>query len=252
MTRETVLLVDLGNTRLKWALLAQGRRTPARAVVHAQLGVALAVRPAWKGLGRPERILVGSVAGAEREAQLLALCQELWACTPDFAGAQARAGGVTSGYDSPGRLGVDRWLGLLAVHAEQRGAACVVDCGTAVTIDLIDASGLHRGGLILPGLRSMQECLLSHTRIPPFRPLPARSELGRDTLVAVSNGALLAIVGAVRETLARASRTLGGAPRLVVAGGDAATLAAALDGPVEARPDLVLEGLAILAGIEAT
>jgi type III pantothenate kinase len=252
MARGPVLLVDAGNTRVKWALLAQGVLSPARAVVHAQVGLANSVRPAWAELARPQRVLVGSVAGAERDAEVRALCRELWACEPVFAMAQARAAGVTSGYDSPGQLGVDRWLALLAVHADRRGSTCVVDCGTAVTIDLIDAAGLHRGGLILPGLQLMQECLLAGTRIPAVRPLPARPEPGRETAAAIANGALLAAAGAVRETLAHARGTLGALPRLVIAGGDAGTLAAALEGPAELRPDLVLEGLAVLAGIEAT
>jgi type III pantothenate kinase len=98
----------------------------------------------------------------------------------------------------------------------------------------------------------MQECLLAGTRIPPVRSLSARPELGRETAAAIANGALLAAAGAVRETLARARGMLGALPRLVIAGGDAAVLAAALGGAAELRPDLVLEGLAVLAGIEAT
>ena len=252
MTGPGVLLVDLGNTRLKWASLADGHLGPARAVTHQASGIAAAARSAWQELPRPERILVGSVAGPERDAELRSLCHELWGCEPSFASAQRQAAGVTSGYDSPGQLGVDRWLALLAVHADGRGATCVVDCGTAVTLDLVDGTGRHGGGLILPGLQLMQDCLLARTRIPPFRPLPACPQLGRETAAAVANGALLAVAGAVRETLGRAHATLGQLPRLVIAGGDARTLAAALDGPIELRPDLVLEGLAVLAGIEGT
>lgn len=251
-TAKTALLVDLGNTRLKWALLGREGLAPAHAAPYGPPGIAEAARVAWKGLARPDRILVGSVAGPDRDAELRAVARELWASEPDFAKAQAQAAGVTSGYDSPGQLGVDRWLALVAVHADRRGATCVVDCGTAVTIDLIDGSGLHRGGLILPGLRLMQECLLARTRIPPFPVLPAQVDLGRETAAAVANGALLAVVGAVRETLVRAARTLGRPPRLVIAGGDARALAAALEGTAELRPDLVLEGLVVIAGIEGT
>ena len=252
MTRGAALLVDLGNTRLKWAWLAQGTLGAARAVAHAGPGIAAALGPAWQELPRPEAILVGSVAGPERDAELRALCDELWGCEPRFASARTQAAGVSSGYDSPGQLGVDRWLALLAVHADQRGATCVVDCGTAVTIDVVDAAGRHRGGLILPGLQLMRACLLSRTRIPPFGAPPPRPDLGRDTAAAVANGALLAVVGAVRETLARACATLGNPLRLVIAGGDAQTLAAALLEASELRSDLVLEGLAVLAGIEGT
>jgi type III pantothenate kinase len=154
---------------------------------------------------------------------------------------------VTNGYRSPAQLGVDRWLALLAAHADGRGDACVVDCGTAVTIDLVDAAGRHHGGLILPGLRAMREYLLERTRIPPFDKAAPRAVLGRATPEAVANGALLAVVGAVRETLALAHSLFGRPPRLLVAGGDGPLFAAALGETAELRPDLVLEGLAVLA-----
>lgn len=252
MSDAPALLVDLGNTRVKWALLRDGALGPASAVVHAGVGIAAALRPSWGALPRPGRVLVGSVAGTARDDELRRLCRELWACEPELVAAVAQAAGVTSGYDSPDRLGVDRWLALLAAHADRRGAACVVDCGTAVTIDLLDAAGRHRGGLILPGLGLMRDCLLSRTRIPPVAPPQARADLGRDTGAAIANGALLAIAGAVRETLARATDPCGSIPRLVVAGGDAAALAALFGATAELRPDLVLEGLAVLAGTEET
>ena len=98
----------------------------------------------------------------------------------------------------------------------------------------------------------MRDALLARTRIPPITAPQPSLALGRDTGAAVVNGALVAVVGAVRETLARASGLGDTAVRLVVAGGDAAALAAALDEPVELRPHLVLEGLAVLAGTEET
>jgi type III pantothenate kinase len=252
VTGGPALLVDFGNTRLKWALLADGALRPAGAVTHAAGGVGATLRPAWHGLPGPERVLVGSVAGVEADADLRALCLDLWGREPLFVKATARAAGVTSGYHAPERLGVDRWLALIAVHADGRGAACVVDCGTAVTIDVIDDAGRHRGGLILPGLQLMRECLLSRTRIPPFIAPAACPELGQDTGAAVANGVLLAVVGAVRETLGRGAELCGGTTRLVVTGGDAMTFSKGLPGRVELRPDLVLEGLAVVAGIDET
>lgn len=252
MSLGTALLVDLGNSRLKWAVLADGAIGTVSAVAHAGAEIGADVPVAWERLPPPARILVSNVAGEGRSDQLGALCRRLWPCEPRFVRARARAGGVVSGYAAPEQLGVDRWLALLAAHADARGAACVVDCGTAVTIDVVDAAGRHRGGIILPGLRVMRDTLLARTRIPPCEAPDPRVALARDTGAAVANGALVAIVGAVRETLALASRHCESAVRLVVAGGDAATLAAALDVPAELRPDLVLEGLAVVAGTEET
>jgi type III pantothenate kinase len=221
-------------------------------VAHEPAGVGETLRSAWADLPAPGEILVGSVAGAERDQALRALCHDLWGCEPRFVAAQARAAGVQSGYEVPGQLGVDRWCALVAVHADGGGPACVVDCGTAVTIDLIDGVGRHQGGLILPGLSLMRECLLARTRIPPVASPPARPEPGRGTGAAIANGALLAVLGAVRETLARAATGGLGAARLVVTGGDGAAVVASWDAPAELRPDLVLEGLAVVAGTRGT
>lgn len=248
MSAPVILLVDLGNTRVKWALLADGALGPATAAAHGPSGVGETLRSAWAELPRPADVLVGSVAGAERDQSLRVLCQGLWGCEPRFVAPAARAAGVTSGYEVPEQLGVDRWLALLAVSADGRGAACVLDCGTAATIDLIDGAGRHQGGLILPGLSLMRECLLARTRIPPVAAPAARPALGRGTGAAMANGALLAVLGAVRETLARAATGGPGAIRLVVTGGDAAAVVASWDAPAELRPDLVLEGLAVVAG----
>lgn len=242
-----VLLVDLGNSRTKWALLDGAGLGSVGTAPHAADGLGPAVGAALAALSTPAAVLVGSVAGPERDAALQSLCRQLWNREPRFVASEAQAAGVTSGYASPGQLGVDRWLALLAAHADGRGDACIVDCGTAVTIDLVDATGRHHGGLILPGLRAMRDRLLDRTRIPPFAERAPSTELGRATADAVANGALLAVVGAVRETLAIARRLLGRTPRLVIAGGDGALLAAALGDAAELRPDLVLEGLAVLA-----
>jgi type III pantothenate kinase len=247
LSDEAVLLVDLGNTRLKWAVLRDGRLGQVTAVPHAADGSDAPALTAWEQLAVPLRVLVGSVAGPECDRALTAHSRRLWNLEPRFVRARAEALGVTNGYDSPEKLGVDRWLALLAAHADGRGAACVVDCGTAVTIDVLDDAGRHRGGLIVPGLQLMGECLRTRTRIPPFAMPAARPELGRETGAAIANGALLAVVGAVRETRILAQRILGGTPRLVVAGGAGDAVAAALAEPSERRPDLVLEGLAALA-----
>lgn len=247
MSRPSALLVDLGNSRSKWALLDGSGLRGGGTAAHRADGLGGEIAEALAALPAPERVLVGSVAGPDQEAALRSLCRQLWNTAPRFVSSEREAAGVVSGYRSPGQLGVDRWLALLAAHADGRGDACVVDCGTAVTIDLVDAAGRHHGGLILPGLRAMRECLLQRTRIPPFGEAPPRAVLGRETGEAVANGALLAVVGAVQETLALAQSLFGRPPRLLVAGGDGPLLAGVLGEVAELRPDLVLEGLAVLA-----
>jgi len=246
LSDEAVLLVDLGNTRLKWAVLRDGRLGQVTAVPHAADGSDAPALTAWEQLAVPLRVLVGSVAGPECDRALTAHSRRLWNLEPRFVRARAEALGVTNGYDSPEKLGVDRWLALLAAHADGRGAACVVDCGTAVTIDVLDDAGRHRGGLIVPGLQLMGECLRTRTRIPPFAmPRRVRSWGARPVQPLRTARCWRSSARCGRLGSWRSGSSAGRPPGRGGGAGDA--VAAALAEPSERRPDLVLEGLAALA-----
>lgn len=243
----TVLLVDAGNSRLKWAVLARGARGPTQALAHggdwspARLSEVLADGPP------PARVLIGAVAGPAAESALARVFAERWACPVDFVRATARAAGVANGYERWEQLGVDRWLALIAAHADHAGATCIADCGTAVTVDVIDRDGRHLGGMILPGVRMMSDCVLARTCVPACALEVVGSPFGRSTAVALGAGGLNAVAGAIERTLVAAREALGLTPRLLLAGGDARDVASALCVHAEMRPDLVIEGLAVLA-----
>lgn len=243
----TVLLVDVGNTRIKWAALAAAVLGPRGAAVHDRCWAADKIGPVFDAVPRPSRALVASVAGADSEDAIARLVTERWGCAVDFVRSTRAACGVTNGYERPEQLGVDRWLALIAAHADHAGATCVADCGTAVTVDIIDAAGHHRGGVILPGIRAMGQCVLAHTRIPACSVEETGRPFGRRTGEALGAGGFSAVAGAVARSLDAARELLGTAPRLLLAGGDAARVAAGLGVPSELRPDLVIEGLAALA-----
>ena len=243
----TVLLVDAGNSRLKWAVLAGGKLGPVHAVAHQGGWSPARWSEALAGMPPPTRVLIGAVAGPEAEAALAHGCAERWACPVDFVRATAAAAGVVNGYEQPEQLGVDRWLALIAAHADHAGAACIADCGTAVTVDVIDGDGRHLGGMILPGVVAMSDCVLARTRISACAPEMAVSPFGRRTPQALGAGGLNAVAGAIERSLAAARVALGLSPRLLLAGGDAQAVAGALHATAELRPDLVIEGLAILA-----
>ncbi|MGB0515083.1 MAG: type III pantothenate kinase [Wenzhouxiangellaceae bacterium] len=146
--------------------------------------------------------------------------------------------------------GVDRWLAVQPVWSALKRGFCLVDCGSALTIDLVDDHGRHRGGWILPGLETARRGLLAVApvlrRDPPAE--PATPEPANDTAMAIENGLLLQQVGAIRLALEQAARLdgLGPATELVLTGGAAAPLQCALDS-ARLEPDLVLKGLAIAA-----
>jgi type III pantothenate kinase len=246
-----IVLVDIGNSRIKWAELAGnslGRRGSAvhRDSLEAGLGAFAAALPQTT-----RRIVAANVAG-ERVAERLRAVVAERGITLELVAVTHERLGVRCGYDDPARLGVDRWVGVLAAHARTGGAACVVSAGTAVTFDLVDAAGVHRGGLIWPGARLFAAALDRHTSDigPTAEAGQVRRGLdlfGRRTDAAVAHGAWLALAAAIDRAVSIARRELGVSPRVFVTGGDAATLLPWLETETEERADLVLEGLALLA-----
>lgn len=261
------LLVDIGNSRIKWVLgSAAGFIARGVAPHDAAPGPGALLDPAY----RPTEIRVANVAGRESGAGVVATLHRHYGIAPVLALSAASGAGVRSGYRDPGQLGVDRWLAVCAAFHRYRSALCVVDAGTATTIDNINAAGEHLGGLILPGVALMRSALLGATgdlaRLSAGRgtgdALPGAADdiLGRDTAAAIDNAAWHATVCLVRDSLARLGSppAADSPPLLVLTGGAAPVLGAALArmtgtagaAPLpgvrlEYRPELVLEGLAL-------
>lgn len=250
------VLFDIGNTRIKWGFLADSGEVAAAGFrTHKQCeadnyGAIVETLP--RDLGRAVAV---NVAGRRVAADLSRALDERAGIDIDFMQSEPKACGLANGYSDPSRLGVDRWIACVgAWNRYPDEALLVVDTGTATTLDAIDSSGRHLGGLILPGLTLMGRVLDDGTRgigtdgTASDDPEP-ENLFGRDTDQAVRNGALAAICGAME----RACRVLEGidqTPRIVLTGGDARRIQRQWHYRVENRPDLVLEGLAALA--EAT
>jgi type III pantothenate kinase len=232
------LLLDIGNTRVKWAWERGGKLSGAGGVDHG--GAPEAALPDAK----PDAAWIAQVFGPEREAQIAAAVEARYGIVPQFARCRAQHLGLTVAYADPQRLGVDRWLMMLALWRELGAAFCVVGAGTALTLDGVDAQGRHLGGFIAAGLSTHLSAILGATRF-------ATSDvsdgfglgLGRDTDSCVRQGALLACAGAVDRGWAAAGAPAG----CYLAGGDATRLAPLLGAAWRQRPLLVLEGLAVLA-----
>ena len=236
-----ILEIDAGNTSLKWrwrgaaANSVRGLRQLESVIAHD---------------GRPDEVLVCNVRGEEFEAELTARFAGEWGVRPRFAKVARACGGVRVQYPNPSRLGADRWLAMLAGFRRASGSCLIVDSGTALTIDLLDADGLHLGGYIMPGLETSRAALTRNTSI---RLAPAEAaesaEPGNDTGTAVRNGTRLMLCSAVCVALERFEREHKSS-MAILTGGDAALLAAFLkeesgrDGVVTV-PDLVLDGLAL-------
>ena len=243
-----ILLVDVGNSRVKWAVLADGELSPQRAAAHAAWTVDDWQRELCAEAGL-ERVVAASVAG---DARLAALREAAARRGLPFAAVatQAEAAGVRNAYPDPRLLGVDRWLAVIAAYSLTGAACCVLDVGTAATIDAVTGVGRHLGGYILPGPDLMVTSLLrgtsdlaAHTQASGA---VARSLFATNTRDAIERGAVVALAALADRSVADLEQQAGEPARLLVTGGGAPLVLPHLRTPARPVPDLVLRGLACL------
>jgi len=246
---RTRWLLDLGNSRLKCARLdAQGRRGEIIAIGHehpdglasllAQLGAARSTDEVW----------LASVASAARTAALEGALR-----SAGFEVRQVRTqpacGRLRIAYAQPQRLGVDRFLALLAASTRDDGPWLLVSAGSALTVDLLAADGEHIGGAIAPMPDSMRTALAQGFTQLDMAPGVA-TDFAVDTADAIASGCDGAAIGLVERSLRLARTRLGTTPTLLVAGGAAALLASIEHAPVFVLPALVLDGMAAFARLQ--
>jgi type III pantothenate kinase len=204
---------------------------------------------AWQNLPQPGAVWVSNVAGSELAEALEQWLQQTWGLLPQYATSSEAWGEVRNAYEEPGRLGVDRWLALLAAYEISKQAVCIIDCGTAITVDVMASSGQHLGGLIVPGLGMMRDALYAgtegvHESVPASS---AGSLLACDTAGAVEGGSLYAVVAFIDRVCTDMEKELDEPMTCLLTGGDATDILPLLNVEVEHEPLLVLQGLALIA-----
>jgi len=250
----TVLLVDIGNTRIKWATWHDGRLGAQEAREHS----GWTQREIERGIFAPStrelnRIVVASVASERLNRAFSAAAQRMTALKAEFAISTRSAAGVTTRYVEPWRLGVDRFVAVIGAHHRARGrAACVINAGTTLTIELVDARGVHRGGAILPGRELMVESLFRNTEGIERRArgeAAGRGMFARSTRAAIDRGAIYAAAALVDRAVRESRAVLPAAPLVLLTGGAARQLVPLIRSKHVHVPDLVLRGLAVYAGL---
>jgi len=236
-----ILDLDAGNTRLKWRSVdAQGKVLARGVHSNSEAFSVLAEQ-----LSAPQRIRVACVRDALFTAQLQARIKACWGFEAELAKSVRQASGVVTAYAQPENLGVDRWLTMLAARARGQGACCIIDAGSALTVDLLQADGQHRGGYIVPGLLMQRASLLEGTAIRlPEMVCWEGDAPGASTGAAIHHG-ILSMTIAWLISVSEPVLSSGGA--LYLTGGDAQVFSTHLKArsvPHELIVDLVLEGLA--------
>ncbi|MDH3311139.1 MAG: type III pantothenate kinase [Gammaproteobacteria bacterium] len=241
------LLVDLGNSRLKWAQDASGQWQAGAALLDSEKNIVELFDKAWKKMAKPRRVVVCSVSHPERIAALGQWIRSRWSLPVHIVRPQAEQLGVKNLYRQPDQLGADRWTALIGARGLTHTAACVVDAGTALTVDAMSAKGDFLGGVIFPGLKLLHESLVQGTVAISAEIGEASNCLGRSTEDGVAAGTLFGLAGAVDRLIEENRRTLGDSMKVFLTGGDAPLISSHLRVAYTPSPDLVLKGLARIA-----
>ncbi|MEE9492366.1 MAG: type III pantothenate kinase [Gammaproteobacteria bacterium] len=243
------LLLDIGNSRIKWALQRDEGLEVKEPLLRNDKAFKDIARPAWKDLESPVRVIISSVAGETFDKSIRTWIKRRWKMYPDFLRSESDCCGVSNAYQEPEYLGSDRWAALIATHSLYHSPAIIIDCGTALTIDAIDAEGQHKGGLIIPGLDMMVNALKTGAAdlSSDVNTVDEISLLARDTVSAIKAGTLYTMAAAIDTICQDLSYEMGDQTVAVLTGGDIQRVLPLLACEPKIHDDLVLQGIAIFA-----
>lgn len=247
-----ILLVDIGNSRLKWGQVSNDHFNFEGACQYSVIELPQILTTIWGGLPI-EAVFIANVAGEHIAAVVVEWLWQTYQIKPRFLRSQHYFGNLINAYTHPARYGVDRWMTLIAGWQRYQSAFCVIDCGSAITVDAVSADGAHMGGLIVPGLSLLKTALtkgtqVAHSMDKPFDNLPSQHLLANDTYHGVMAGCYYSAVAFIRHITQDLIEEIGQPLPCLLTGGDAPNFLPLLTHEYEHRPHLVLEGLAIRAG----
>ncbi|MGH1539538.1 MAG: type III pantothenate kinase [Arenicella sp.] len=248
------LFIDVGNTRIKWY-----EQVPGSVLSLDEASNALShsgrffqsYQKAFAGLKvEPECVCVANVAGLSARSELESFCRDMWGLEPWFAEVERKALGITNGYHNLDELGVDRWLAVHGARQIGSGHVVVIDCGTAINVEVLTVDNNYLGGAILPGLNlALQALSVNADGISAFG-MSGLDELGvgRTTKQCVQSGAVFACVGGVEKLVSNIKKRFINEPmRIIVTGGAAESLLPFVTFDSVNDANLVLRGLIRLA-----
>ncbi len=239
------LLIDIGNTRLKWTVLDGDLPGPQQALAYSKAEITAQLTQLWSALPAVQAVYVVSVAEYQLTDAVIGWIEKRWHCPVEVLQTGTHCAGVINGYAEPESLGTDRWAAMVAAYRLMNSAVCVFDCGTALTCDAIDHRGRHLGGAIVPGKELMYRSLLDNTaRIERLEVSQNMTIWGTDTASCVEAGRLHATIGFIESAVQHLQQQLGKPVTAVLTGGDAESLLPWLSVNYRYEANLVLQGIA--------
>ena len=248
-----ILLMDIGNTRIKWGVLENKALSGIGSLLTPHSSI-FDLKPLFMSVPSDVKSIVAScVLSKKTQIKLAESFFDNFELAIEFIEPKSRFSGLTNGYTNPSKLGADRWAAMVGAHNEFGGNILVVDMGTAITIDYINAEGVHKGGQILPGLKSFfnildQSTCNINTKINiNDTAIKEIERWGKNTDDAIISGAMSAISGAINAAVF-SFKIEDSMPSVILTGGDAIYFKDVFDYSLSYRPNLVLEGLAKISG----
>ena len=241
------LLVDIGNSRVKWAFDRNASLSGHDRFTYTGGTLAELLEHNWSALMRPEQVYIASVVDAGTIGKLQDYIRLTWSLEARLVVAEKERAGLKNAYADVATMGVDRWLAMLAAWNKYKRPACVIDCGTAVTVDIILGNGQHAGGFILPGMSLMAAALVRETHgIHAHHETVPQLEFGRSTAACIRNGFAFALAGLIERCAGKIREEQGTELSFIITGGGAEQALPILPGHYFLEPHLVLEGLSLI------
>jgi type III pantothenate kinase len=251
MLKQNTLLVDAGNSAVKWGLIDHDATDKLLATSRQQypekIDAAFFIQ-CWQTLDKPEKVFVSCVANKDVWSVLEQACQQQWNIQPERVASITDGFGLVNAYKQPAELGSDRWCAMIGAVDKRDSAFMLVDCGSAITVDVVASRGKHLGGYILPGLTMMKQSLRADTadvkvdiNITALNLTPANTTKG--CVDAAVYMAAVKMIEAVFEQQQKQDKSV----QCLLTGGDAPLVAELLSIKHVMMPDLVLHGLAIIS-----
>lgn len=246
-----ILLVDIGNTRIKWAFVENDVFSYGGASRYTEKTLMDLLSVVWPDLPSLEQVVIACVASKKVATLFHHWFKDSVPCY--FLTSQKQFKNLHNAYKNPQQLGVDRWMSLVAGYQVHRKPFVIFNCGTAITVDAVSITGQHIGGLIIPGFELMQRSLIQSTancKNGAVVKQKVSALLADNTHQAISGGSLYAVAAFIERLSEELKQALGKDLTYLISGGDASTVIPLLSEQFIHEPHLVLQGLLISTKIK--